>query len=161
MTREQQKEQFSIAYVRAVAAAARVNVYKFDVDDDSIDIGFATRITSGRPSRPRLEAQLKCSAVIPEKNGVFQYPLLLKNYNDLSGDELIPRVLIVLIVPPKLDDWLTQDADQMIMRKAAFWLDLAGSPESSNKTKVTVAVPKANLFNPNALLKLLKAGTQT
>ena len=161
MTLEQQKEQFSIAYVRAVAAAAGVNTYKHEVDDDSIDIGFTTKITSGRPSRPRLEAQLKCSAVIPEKNGVFRYPLLLKNYNDLSGDDLIPRVLIVLMVPPKLDEWLTQDADQMIMRKAAFWLDLTGLPESKNKKTVTVAVPKANLFSPNALLKLLKAGTRT
>jgi len=161
MTHEQQKEQFSFAYVRSVAAAARVNVYKLDVDDDSIDIGFATKITSGCPSRPRLEAQLKCSAVIPEKNGVFRYPLLLKNYNDLRGDELIPRVLIVLMVPTKLDNWLTQDADQMIIRKAAFWLDLTGLQESRNKTTVTIAVPKANLFNSKALLKLLKAGTQS
>lgn len=159
MTLEQQKEQFSIAYVRAVAAAARVNIYKLEVDDDSIDIGFATRITSGRPSRPRIEAQLKCSAGIPEKNGGFRYPLLLKNYNDLSGDDLIPRILIVLMVPPKTDNWLTQDGDRMIVRKAAFWLSLAGYPVTKNKTSVTVEVPKANLFDPKALLKLLKAGT--
>ena len=62
MTPQQQKEQFSIAYVRAVAAAARVNIYKLEVDDNSIDIGFASKLVLGNARKLRLEAQLKSSA---------------------------------------------------------------------------------------------------
>lgn len=54
MTEEQQKEQFSVAYVRAVAAVARVNTYKPEVDDDSVDIGFCARLVRDRALRPRL-----------------------------------------------------------------------------------------------------------
>ena len=38
MDLNQCKEQFSIAYVRAVASAAGYGVQKPDVDDDSIDL---------------------------------------------------------------------------------------------------------------------------
>ena len=59
MTEEQQKEQFSIGYVRAVAAVAGANTYKPEADDDSVDLGFCTRLAGIRPQRPRLEEQLK------------------------------------------------------------------------------------------------------
>ena len=45
MDLNKQKEQFSIAYVRAVIAAAGYNVYKMEVDEDSV-------ISASR--RPRL-----------------------------------------------------------------------------------------------------------
>ena len=35
----QQKEQFSIAYLRAVVAVAGYNIASVEVDEDSIDIG--------------------------------------------------------------------------------------------------------------------------
>lgn len=53
MTEEQQKEQFSVAYVRAVAAVAGINIYRPEVDDDSVDIGFAARAFDGLPLRPQ------------------------------------------------------------------------------------------------------------
>jgi len=51
-----QKEQFSIAYVRAVAAVAGVKILRAEVDDDSIDIGFER---SGGCAA-KLDLQLKC-----------------------------------------------------------------------------------------------------
>ena len=52
MTPEQQMEQFSLAYVRAVAAAARIKVDRPEVDDDSVDVQFSVRSVVGRP-QPR------------------------------------------------------------------------------------------------------------
>lgn len=40
MTLDQQKEQFSYAYVRAVAAVAQIAVTPPTVDDDSVDLIF-------------------------------------------------------------------------------------------------------------------------
>ena len=35
----QQKEQFSIAFVRAIAAVSGYNITRCEVDDDSVDLG--------------------------------------------------------------------------------------------------------------------------
>lgn len=67
MTDEQQKEQFSIAYVRAVAAAARINIYRLEVDEYSIDIGFNVRSVAGQAQSPKLDAQLKCVTNLASK----------------------------------------------------------------------------------------------
>src|SRR5438094_226794 len=56
MTENLQKEQFSRAYVRAVAAAAAVNTYTPEVDDDSVDMGFSARVVQGQVLRPKVEA---------------------------------------------------------------------------------------------------------
>src|SRR5207249_10535567 len=126
MTEEQQKEQFSRAYVRAVAAAAAVNVYQPEVDDDSVDIGFCTRMVQDRVQRPRLEVQLKCTAAADEADDVYRFPLKVKNYNELRGDDIVPRVLILVTVPADVAAWLTVTAAQMVLRKSALWGSLSG-----------------------------------
>lgn len=158
MTEEQQKEQFSVAYVRAVAAVAGVNVYRPEVDDDSVDIGFCTKVVRDRAVRPRLEAQLKCSAVADEDADAFRFALKVKNYNDLRGDDVVPRVLVLVVVPPGIADWLTLTADQLTLRKAAYWVSLTNMPETDNTATVTVSVPKAQLFDVEALRRLLGMG---
>ena len=59
MDLNQQKEQFSIAYFRAVAAAAGYNVYKPEVDDSSVDLGIKGYRESGMRYPPQLEVQPK------------------------------------------------------------------------------------------------------
>jgi hypothetical protein len=158
MTEEQQKEQFSIAFVRAVAAAAGVNIYRPEVDDDSVDIGFCTRVVRNRAMRPRLEAQLKCSAGVEEDETAYRFPLKVKNYDELRGDDIVPRVLILVIVPADANAWLTLTAEQLVLRKAAYWVNLAGLPETANTAAVTVSIPKKQLFDVASLRQLLGQG---
>ena len=70
MTEEQQKEQFSIAYVRAIAAAACINIYRCEVDEDSIDLGFSVRSVAGQGKSPKLDAQLKCVTTLSGLVGI-------------------------------------------------------------------------------------------
>lgn len=158
MTEEQQKEQFSIAYVRAVAAVASVNVYRPEVDDDSIDIGFCTRMVGNRTQRPQIEAQLKCTSQIAVGGSEFRFPLKIKNYNDLRIESIVPRILILLTVPDSVAEWTEQTAEQLVLRKAAFWTSLVGLPETANSASVTVSVPKLQLFDATALRQLLGLG---
>ena len=58
----QRKEQFSIAYVRAVASAAGFSVSTPEVDDDSVDLTLSGRIVEGVGSRPKIDLQLKCTS---------------------------------------------------------------------------------------------------
>ncbi len=158
MTEEQQKEQFSKAYVRAVAAAASVNVYEPEVDDDSVDIGFAIRSVIGRPQPPRLEAQLKCTAVADSDGQNFRFELKLKNYTDLRGDHYVPRVLIVVVLPAEPKDWLIQNHESLALRHCGYWLSLRAFPETTNTAKVTVPIPRSQMFTVEALRNLLGEG---
>ena len=58
MTPEQQMEQFSNAYVRAVAAAARVNIERPGVDTDSVDFRLSVKSSIGQIQPPILDAQV-------------------------------------------------------------------------------------------------------
>lgn len=160
MTEDQQKEQFSKAYVRAVAAVAGVNTYEPVIDDDSVDIGFCSRIALGSAQRPRLEAQLKCTSRIVEETESFRFDLKIKNYLDLCIEDIVPRVLIVTFVPNLPENWLSQSPDEMILRKCAYWVNLAGSPETENESRIRVRVPKSQIFNVNALNTLLRIGVR-
>ncbi len=156
MTPEQQKEQFSIAYVRAIAATARVNIYKLEVDSDSIDIGFSVKSIAGRPQSPRIEAQLKCVTELDDSDPMnFRYPLKAKNYNELIGDHYIPRYLIVVLVPPLPANWLLQTSGQLSLYHCGYFVSLKELQPTENKASVTISLPKAQIFSPAALLRHL------
>ncbi len=160
MTEEQQKEQFSIAYVRAVAAAARVNIYKMEVDADSVDIGFAVKSVAGVAQSPKLDAQLKCVTELVGGDAVFRYPLKAKNYNELVGDHYTPKILVVVLIPPSPADWLVQTPDRLSLHRCGYWADLRDLPPTPNTASVTIDLPKSQLFSPEALRALLPAGSR-
>jgi hypothetical protein len=108
--------------------------------------------------RPRLEAQLKCSAGVEEDETAYRFPLKVKNYDELRGDDIVPRVLILVIVPADANAWLTLTAEQLVLRKAAYWVNLAGLPETANTAAVTVSIPKKQLFDVASLRQLLGQG---
>ena len=70
-----QKEQFSDAFIRAVAAAAGYAVSKPSVDDDSIDWQIAATGGKGTTRSPRLELQLKCRTNLNVLADAFRLPL--------------------------------------------------------------------------------------
>ncbi len=153
---DQQKEQFSQAYVHAIATVAGFATYKSEVDDDSVDLGIAARGAKGSTRSPRLELQLKCSEAFVPKNGQISYPLKIKNYDDLRGDVLVPRLLVVLVVPGDLIQWTNQTEAELALRQCAYFVSLRGLPDTTNATTVTVHVPQANIFSAGALQSLMK-----
>ncbi len=62
MHEDQQKEQFSRAYVQAVAACAGFAWSVPSVDDDSIDMTLSQTGGRGTIRSPRLDVQIKCKA---------------------------------------------------------------------------------------------------
>lgn len=153
-----QKEQFSRAYIEAVAAVAGFNTYGQKIDDDSIDIGVAARGPFGVFVAPRVEFQLKCTARPKWLSGQLHYPLKLKNYIDLSGDRtMVPRLLAVMIVPERLDEWLTQSIDELLMRRSCYWVSLRTATRVPNLTKVTVSIPQSQLLTVEALRHIVAA----
>jgi Domain of unknown function (DUF4365) len=147
MTIDEQKQQFSFAYIRAVAAAACIVVTQPSVDDDSVDLIFHQKGTGTVFRSPILEAQVKCTEAAAIQPGHIAYPLKLKNYNELRPTNLMaPRILIVVLVPDLLPDWLNHSEQELAMRRCGYWHSLRGMPTVPNNTSLTVHLPRINQF---------------
>lgn len=158
----QQKEQFSIAYVRAVAATGGFSLYKPEVDDDSIDHGIGQTGGGGTIRSPKFEFQLKCasreSGDVTIRDEDISYRLKLKNYEELRVDEyLVPRLLVVVFVPN--DDvarWLAETEEVLAMNSCGYWVSLRGEPRVNIAgDKTTIRLPRAQLFNVEQVTQLL------
>lgn len=157
MDLNKQKEQFSIAYVRAVIAAAGYNVYKMEVDEDSVDLGIGATASLDLPLRPRLDLQLKCTANEDVLRDEFiHFPLRIKNYDDLRNSGLVPQALVVVLVPSEVADWLYQTEEELVLRRCGYWLSLLGEPEVDNTESVTVRIPRAQQFTPLAVQDMMR-----
>jgi hypothetical protein len=150
------KEQFSIAYVRAIASVAGFAVYQPEVDDDSVDLGLAARGAMGTVRSPRLDMQIKCTSREILGADSLAFPLSIKNYDDLRHQDLmVPRVLIVVLVPDNIDDWVAHSEEQLLLRHCAYWMSLRGMQETNNELNVTVHLPRNNQFNVIALRDIM------
>jgi hypothetical protein len=151
------QEQFSKAWVRAVAAVAGYNITSCEVDDDSIDIGFTGNRKDGVHVRaPKLELQLKCQGTDDGQGPHLSYALSMKNYDDLRDPEVhVPRILVVCCVPENVSEWLHEDAETTAMRRCAYWLSLRNFAAVPNETTRTVRLPRSQLFNTTALREMM------
>jgi hypothetical protein len=152
MDLDQQKEQFSHAYVKAVAAVAGFAWSQPSVDDDSVDLCLSQKGGNGIIRSPRVDLQLKCAARGVPTEDEFGFSIKLKNYNDLRETNLmIPRVLVVVFVPDQTDDWLVWSEAELVLRRCAYWLNLYGLPASANEKGQTVQMKRQQTFTVEAL----------
>lgn len=152
----QQKEQFSSTFVRVVAAVAGYALYKPEVDEDSVDCGIAAKGGMGSLYSPRLELQLKSTSRKVINDAYLRYPLNLKNYNELRINTHIPRILVVVLIPENLSDWVVQSEAELSMRYCAYWISLRGKPETQNLTSVTIEIPRSNQFTVEVLQSMIQ-----
>jgi len=145
------KERFSLAYIAAVAAHAGYQVMEPQVDKDSVD----GVLLADEGRRPHIDFQAKATARDVVKDDHVAYPLSRKNYDDLRADVIIPRILIVVVLPDDEADWLAHSEEELRLRRCGYWLSLAGRPESTTTTSVTVHVPRRNVFDTSQLRALM------
>jgi hypothetical protein len=158
MDENEQKQQLSLAYLHAVASASGYACYSPSVDDDSIDRGLAARGgVLGILQSPRIEVQLKSTVRVPLQEGEksFTYRLKRKNYDDLRGVYMVPRLLVVLLLPRDPAEWIEQSHEVMMSRYAAYYLSLSGMPARENVSTVSVTLPRRNLFSIANLRRLM------
>lgn len=146
------EEAYSVAYVYAVAAAAGYVVSQKNFDRDGIDL----TIEAGDHFRPKIDLQLKSTINLKlNDKALFRYPCKKRNYDLLRITTQTPRLLVVLHLPPKNEDWLTVSPSELILRNCAYWANLNGSPDSENETAVTIDLPQANRFDIGGLKALM------
>ncbi|TAF99654.1 MAG: DUF4365 domain-containing protein [Oscillatoriales cyanobacterium] len=144
MELNQQKELFSKAYVRAVAAVAGFSIDPLELDFDSIDLQITAASGDGSVYFPELKLQLKCTS-----RDVIDGDYMRRN-------ALVPRILVVVLVPENLEDWLQQSEAELCMRNCAYWMSLRGQTETQNIANVTVSLPRSNQFTVEALKSMIQ-----
>jgi hypothetical protein len=152
-----QKEEFSTAYVHAIAALAKCNVGHWNIDGDSVDISLRASVHDGRQTiYPQLDIQLKCTSEDIFYNDGIHFPLKIKNYDDLRAKVINQRLLIVVCVPECDTNWAEQDSEKLSLKKCAYWLPPSKFPDSDNKISVIVKIPYENIFSAENLIKSMK-----
>jgi Domain of unknown function (DUF4365) len=154
-----QKEEFSYAYIYAVASAAG---YSCQISSRPMDIGGIDMNISGIEQEyslypPRLEVQVKSTSTNIISDESVRYPLKLKNYNELrKPNTLIPKILVVVLIPDHLGEWVNQSETELCLRRCAYWLSLKGQPETENTDSVTIYLPRQQIFSVNALQNIMQ-----
>ncbi len=149
MTPNMQMEQFSLAYIRAVASQAGYRIGTADPDWDSMD-GI---LISDRGRRPRIEFQAKATGQdIIRRDGDLSFRLDVDNYDDLRDQEvMVPRILIVVRVPSDTEQWLSQEDSELCLRHCGYWISLEGRGSVSNRSKISIHIPTSSVFNREQL----------
>ena len=151
------KEQFSAAYVKALAAVAGLAVAKPDPDTDSEDLILSARLVH-KVRSPKVAIQLKCTSSLPKTSNDIAFALPIKNYDDLRPTNLaVPRLLIVLEVPPgeAPEDWIAQTHERLCLLHAAYWASLYGYKAVANQSSVTVHIPSERRLTAPVLTSIM------
>ncbi len=101
---------------------------------------------------PMMEVQLKATQqgdTLREKH--MGFPLPIKNFNDLRLNSMMPRLLIVLLLPADPAHWLETSEECMISRHCAYWVSLRGMAETDNTSSVTVFLPRSQRLSVEGL----------
>jgi len=69
---------------------------------------------------------------------------------------LIPRILIVVLVPNDLTDWLNHSEQELAMRYCGYWISLRGEPATGNTATVTVHLPRTSQFTVAELQSIIQ-----
>ncbi len=157
MSENMRKSRFSLSYIEAVASHAGFQVVEPKVDEDSVD-GI---LMGDFGKRPRIEFQAKATSQnILRPDGVH-FDLPVKNYEELRLETIVPRILIVMLMPDSPEDWLNQSADELCLRRCAYWRSLRDEPATSNSDSVMVRLPTEYIFDSDRLRWMMEQTERT
>ena len=75
-------------------------------------------------------------------------------------NSFVPRLLVVVLVPENIENWIQQSEQEMCTRYCAYWVSILGMPATQNKTSITVELPRSNLFTVEALESMMQRISQ-
>ena len=150
----QSMETLQIGYLHAVAAAAGCTLARPD-PDRGIDwyVSHEHDLHTHDPS-PTISVQLKStSRLSPNPSGeTFPFPLKREHLRKLAASPVtpVPRLLVVMIIPRDIADWVSVRPDHMALRHCSYWANLEGHAITA-ATTTTVRVKTHNVFGDVAL----------
>lgn len=151
LSANQRKAELSFAYLAALSAFAGYTCQRGPEPDlDSID----ATIRSGDSMRSQFDVQLKATSVPDRRQDGIHFRLHRKNYNDLTLKRQSPLILVVLELPIHENDWLVCTADQLLLRRCAWWMSLRGHTPIDAGSRV-VKIPDTQRLTETSLEQLM------
>jgi Domain of unknown function (DUF4365) len=151
------KEDFSKAYIRAVGAVARCTTENPVSDYDSVDLTIRRPGSHGAVyTTPQVDVQAKCTASPRLEDSYLVFDLPVKNYRELRDPAvLVKKILVVMVVPVEIKDWLDHSESKLLLFRGAYWMSLYDLPPTSNRVSRTIRIPRAQLFDVEALTSIM------
>ncbi len=155
------KEEFSNAVIELFSAVRGYTTERTRTDLDSIDVTIRCIKSFGKKDLkypdPALDVQLKATSHPKIAGGYFSYPLPKKNYDDLRKDStMVPKILIVVIMPENEDERLTCTQDKITATAKAYYFSLKGMEDRKNKKTITIKIPTSNILTPDKLDEIMR-----
>ncbi|GHJ97476.1 hypothetical protein SNE510_69950 [Streptomyces sp. NE5-10] len=131
-----QKEQISRAYVHALASQGGYTVGDWNVDKDGVDVTL-------RDGGLMVDFQLKCTQSPRTIRGGYSFDLDVETYNKLrSRERSAPGHLVLLVVPPNLELWVTQHSDSIVLACHGYWACLHGRDSVASRATTAISLPE-------------------
>lgn len=153
------KEEFSYAYIHAIAAMAgySLEIKPRALDNAGIDVTVTVPGEIHGKLSPRFDAQIKCTSKTFTDKDKISYPLLVKNYERLRNERTyVEQLLIVVLVPKEIEEWINFKNEENLLRAKAFWLSLKGAEKTKNADNIRVPIPTSNLLTSDSLKSVME-----
>lgn len=157
------ESELSYAYLHAVASHAGMSCRNATRLEDNAGIDATLTAWGPFPGALRTEVdlkiQLKATIDVPADDGqsLSYFVHGRARYDDLRiGNPMVPRILVVLFLPEAQEQWLLHSAEQLVLRKCAYWVCLRGAPATTNSSAATVKLPRTQVFSRDNLLQLMQ-----
>lgn len=153
------QEHLSKAYVRAVVARAGA---KLDISEspeygsDGI-IKEVRTLSDGKYQDTGwlFHFQIKSTTTSEIKGDFVSYAMEAKAYQKLvTWQGTTFCILILFRLPKSLEKWLRLDEEQLCLSHCCYW-DIITTPPTVNSSSKTIKIPRTQIFNPDAVKKLL------
>jgi hypothetical protein len=151
-------EQLQEGYVASVAATAGCSVEFTRRDLYTLDAMIIKSLDEER-QEISLKAQLKCTTrgkPDPAK-GSFSYQFKrAADFKRLAMPRKDPKaILLVMVTTPVQVEWTECDHEMLTVRHCCYWVSLEGRTVRPGVKSPTVQVPTANIFDSEALTKIM------
>ncbi len=158
MDENTQKEEFSYGYLSLLCTVNELTFQRYDraLDNRGLD-GSIIKVgnLNGIPE-VGIDVQVKCTSREVEKEEGVKFPLTVKDYDKLRDKNVYrSRILIVVLVPQNVEEWLTTKEDEMTARRCGYWINLKGEEKVKQQSK-TITIPKSNKISLKTLLNILE-----
>jgi len=150
------QDAFSGAYIRAICATAGCGAEPVGLDNDKVDYLVRSRVQGKVLNKPQIDVQAKCRMSGVATSDPISYSLDLETYDNLRDVKVcIPRILVLVLVPDSIQEWLAQSEHVLSLRHCAYWVSLKGMQPSTNTTSQTVYIPRKNVFDVQTLQTMM------
>jgi hypothetical protein len=152
-------EQFQVAYLTAVAAAAGCVLSEPEIDEgiDVMATHLAVEHTFPPDHKARLEIQLKATHQFAGQSRTPFFSV------DMRRDRweyyrvqlpIIGKIVVIMNVPQLQSDWTRSSHKHLAIRHCAYWVNLANGPDS-NAQRPLVRAPRTQVFDDVALCGIM------